>query len=138
MAVGLKTGSIFYKIGTGDFLHSFFSSIAYNLENNKWGSRFPFLMNDLYKANLKNDKIDEALKELEIIKKEFDEYDPSMAVWDIENLAKRPPWEGNIAERITSLSNYFYTSDGQNLFDVFSKALDAAKRISKDVELKSV
>lgn len=32
--VGLKVGPIFYKIGNGSFLHAFFSTVAYNLENN--------------------------------------------------------------------------------------------------------
>lgn len=31
--VGLKTGPMFYRIGTGSFLHSFFSTITYNLED---------------------------------------------------------------------------------------------------------
>lgn len=44
MAVGLKVKFYWYQIGTGDFLHSFFSTIAYNLENSKWGSKYPFIM----------------------------------------------------------------------------------------------
>ena len=38
MAVGFKVKFYWYQIGHGDFLHSFFSSVAYNLENGDWGS----------------------------------------------------------------------------------------------------
>ncbi|MBK1895149.1 immunity 70 family protein [Chryseobacterium paridis] len=135
---GLKVGPIFYKIGTGSFLHSFFSTIAYNLENNKWGSRFPLLMNELYYKTLTVDHIDGAIDELKTIQKELVEYDPSMVVWDIEDLKKLPPWGDNIAERITDLSNYFYTNDGEDIFILFYKALDAAKSVNKDVAIHSL
>jgi hypothetical protein len=32
MAVGLKVGPIFYKIGTGSYLTSFFSTVVYNID----------------------------------------------------------------------------------------------------------
>lgn len=136
--VGLKTGPIFYKIGTGDFLHSFFSTVAYNLENNKWGSRFPLIMNELYYKTLSVDKVNEAIAELKTIQDELKEYSPSMVVWDIEDLSKLPPWGDNIADRITDLSNYFYTSDGEDIFQVFDKALDAGKRIDKEIVIQSL
>jgi len=136
--VGLKVGPIFYKIGTGDFLHSFFSTIAYNLENKKWGSRFPLLMNDLYYKTLFVDKIDEALAELKTIQEELKEYSPSMVIWNIEDLSQLPPWGDNIADRITDLSNYFYTSDGEDLFTLIFKALEAAKSVNKDVNIQSL
>lgn len=45
--VGLKTGPMFYKIGARSFLHSFFSTISNNLEDNKWGTKYPFIMKEL-------------------------------------------------------------------------------------------
>lgn len=38
--VGFKVKYNWYQIGAGDFLFSFFSTVAYNLENQKWGSKF--------------------------------------------------------------------------------------------------
>lgn len=52
MAVGFSVGFYWFQIGTGDFLHSFFSTVAFNLENKKWGSRFPIIMNKLYQGKL--------------------------------------------------------------------------------------
>lgn len=71
--VGLQVGPIFHKIGNGRFLHSFFSTIAYNLENNDWGSRFPNLMKDLYYNSLQPEKIESAQVELQTIKSELEE-----------------------------------------------------------------
>lgn len=117
--VGLKVGPIFYKIGTGDFLHSCFSSIAYNLEDNNWGEKFPFIMKELYTKELSVEDIPEAVKEINLIREMFKEYAPNCVIWDIENLEKRPPWGDDIADRITSLSNYFYTSDGEDYLKLF-------------------
>jgi len=52
MAVGFKVKFYWYQIGNGAFLHSFFSTVAYNLENGNWGSRFPIIMCELYQAGL--------------------------------------------------------------------------------------
>lgn len=136
--VGLKVGPIFYKIGNGNILHSFFSTVAYNLENNKWGSRFPLIMEELYYRSLPPQKLDLASEEIKKIFVELQEYAPSMVIWDIEDLAKRPPWGDNIAETITSLDSYFYTSDGENLSVVFDKALETAKRVNKEVLVYSL
>jgi hypothetical protein len=52
MAVGLKVVPIFYKIGTGNFFNSFFSTVTYHLEKSKRGSKFPYLMKNLYQVEL--------------------------------------------------------------------------------------
>lgn len=136
--VGLLIGPIFYKIGAGDLLHSFFSSIAYNLEDNKWGTKFPFIMKELYAKELSVDDIPEAVKEINSIRELFKGFAPNCVIWDIESLEKRPPWGDNIAVSITSLSNYFYTSDGEDLFETFLKALETATKVRKTVTIKSL
>lgn len=47
-------------------------------------------------------------------------------IWDINDLSKQPPWGDKISERITSLTNYYVTSDGRDFIDAFNMALDAA------------
>jgi len=47
MAVGIIVDFLWFPIGTADFVHSFFSTICFNLEQKKWGSRFPYVMNQL-------------------------------------------------------------------------------------------
>lgn len=55
--VGFKVKFYWYQIGSGDFLHAFFSTVAYNLENMKWGSRFPVIMKELYQGHLPKEHI---------------------------------------------------------------------------------
>jgi 2,3-bisphosphoglycerate-dependent phosphoglycerate mutase len=71
MAVGFKVKFYWYQIGHGNFLHSFFSTVAYNLENGNWGSRFPIIMNELYQGKIERENIGKAIEELSIIKKEL-------------------------------------------------------------------
>ena len=138
MAVGFKVKFYWYQIGHGEFLHSFFSTVAYNLENKHWGSRFPIIMNELYQEKVECENIDKALEELSIIKKELKAFSPEKVVWDIEDLSKQPPWGNDISKDITDLSNYFVTSDGKDFLTVFSHALEKAKEINDKIEIKSM
>ncbi|EHV5202079.1 hypothetical protein K0T49_001657, partial [Listeria monocytogenes] len=52
MSVGIKVDFLWFPIGSGDFLHSFFSTICVNLEDKKWGSKYPTLMKKLYSGRL--------------------------------------------------------------------------------------
>jgi 2,3-bisphosphoglycerate-dependent phosphoglycerate mutase len=44
-------------------------------------------------------------------------------VWDFEQRNVRPPWGDNISPTITSLADYFVTSDGRDLLAVIEEAL---------------
>jgi len=138
MAVGFKVKFYWYQIGHEDFLHSFFSTVAYNLENESWGSRFPIIMNELYQGKIERDNTDKAIEELCIIKKELQAFSPEKVVWDIEDLSKQTPWENDISKDITDLSNYFVTSDGNDFLTVFSHALEKAKEVNTEIEIKSI
>ena len=62
--VGLQVKFYWYQIGAASFLHSFFSSVCFRLEQGSWGSKFPRLMNDLYHGRLKSEYVKDALVEL--------------------------------------------------------------------------
>lgn len=138
MAVGIKVDFLWFSIGTGDFFHSFFSTICGNLENMKWGSKYPIVMNNLYEGEISVKDIHEAQKELKTIKEEFSKISPDKIIWDIENLEKRPPWGNNISKDIKNLSDYFVTSDGENLFDVLNEAMYEAMQENSALEVKSL
>ena len=138
MAVGFKVKFYWCQIGHGDFLHSFFSTVAYNLEDKKWGSRFPVIMNKLYQGKINREDIEKAIEELGIIKKELQAFSPDKVIWDIEDISKQPPWGDNISKDITNLSNYFITSDGEDFISVFFHALEKSKEVNSDIEIKSV
>ena len=138
MAVGLKIDFLWYSIGSPDFLHSFFSTICVNLENSNWGSRFSTLMKELYQRKLKHEKIDSAIRELNEIELLFKKLGTNKVVWDIDNLKLSPPWRDNISSDIHNLSEYFWTNDGYNLFEIIREALEEGKKEQVDVELKSI
>ncbi len=121
MAVGFTVMFYWYHVGTGDFLHSFFSTIAFNLENKKWGSKYPVIMNQLYSGELDAAEIESAMRELDSIEQELKKYPPDKVVWDIEDL-----------------SNYFVTSDGENLIDVLRRALAKGLELKMNVKISTL
>lgn len=136
--VGFQVDLYWFQIGAGDFLYSFFSTVAYRLEGAKWGDRFPVIMKKLYQGEIERKDIDKAIKELNIIKKELEAFTPDQVVWNIEDLSQQPPWGSDISEDITDLSNYFVTSDGEDFLSVFFDALETAKEIDSGVEIVSM
>lgn len=46
--------------------------------------------------------------------------------------------ENNISKDITSLSNYFVTSDGEDFLATFLRALEMVKEVSCDMEITSL
>lgn len=138
MAVGFKVDFLFYQIGHGDFLHSFFSTISYRLEPDGWGTKYPYLLKHLYDGRLDWSDAPKAIKELEEVRSRLKQLTPQDVIWDIEDLSKRPPWGGTISSDITNLSNYFVTSDGRDLFGVLLKALQDSLSEKTDIEITSL
>lgn len=64
MSVGLVVGTARHELGTGPFVHSFFSIISAHCEPEGWGSRFPRLMHGLYQGRLEHAQAAPALAEL--------------------------------------------------------------------------
>lgn len=138
MAVGLKVKYYWYQIGSGEFLHSFFSTVAYRLENNNWGSKFPVIMNELYLGQLGENSVDKAISELRTIKEQLKKFSPDQVIWDVDDLSKQPPWGSEISKDITDLSNYFVTSEGEDLITILLHSLEKAKDVRASVEIKVI
>lgn len=117
MTVALKQGSVLTVIGPGGLLHSFFSTIAVRLENGRWGSRFPFIMNGLYSGSLGIEGARAAHEEMLQIRNELARLPPSAIVWDFEDQNQSPPWGSNPGPHVTHMANYFVTETGRNLVD---------------------
>lgn len=127
-----------YTIGTADFLHSFFSTVCGRLENGKWGSRYPYLMNELYQGTLPAEHLAAGTEELAQIKQELSQFAPNQVIWDIDDLSLTPPWGDNISGDITDLSNYFVTSGGNDFFTVFSAALSKAQALGAPLKIQTI
>ncbi|TFB19559.1 hypothetical protein E3U55_10380 [Filobacillus milosensis] len=137
MAVYFQVDFNIYRIGHGDFLHSFFSTISYHLESDGWGAKYPLLLNELYFRGINSKDISNAIQEVEEVKEGLKTLPPSEVVWDIEDLDKVPPWGNDISQEITNLSNYFVTSDGRDLFDLLLLALNDAIELESNIEIVS-
>ena len=128
MTIGIELGSITDEIGTSDFFFAFFSTISGNLEPKGRGSRFPVLMEKLYKGEVAQGDAVKALSELEIVNKELASLSVDKVIWDIQDRKKMPPWGNNISPDITNLSNYFVTSSGRDfmfsLKEIFEELRD--------------
>ncbi|MEN2665794.1 Imm70 family immunity protein [Listeria aquatica] len=92
--VGIKVDFLWFSIGDRDFLHSFFSTICINLEEEKWGSKYPIIMTKLYKAIRDIDFIDHGNSKMH---PEFlHEYKWKCKIWIIKIWLKVYPMEKSI------------------------------------------
>ncbi|MDR0949324.1 MAG: immunity 70 family protein [Lachnospiraceae bacterium] len=138
MAVGFSVSFNWYMVGNGAFLNSFFSTVTYNLEEGKRGSRFPVLMLELYQGEIEYAHLHRAVEELNEIVVLLQNFSPLKVIWDIEDLSKQPPWGNNISKEITDLSNYFVTSDGKDLINVLRSALEKAIALKTSLKIESL
>ncbi|MCR5249236.1 MAG: immunity 70 family protein [Lachnospiraceae bacterium] len=136
--IGFTVSFYWFQIGTGDFLHSFFSTVCMRLEGGSWGSKFPVIMNELYQGELPADKVDAAMQELRLIREGLRAFPPEQVVWDMDDLSKQPPWGNKISPDITDLSNYFVTSDGEDFIGVFENALKTAAEDGEALKIESL
>jgi len=138
MAVALKQENIITEIGHYGVVHSWFSTVATHLEGNKWGSKFPTVMLNLYQGKLKNDQGKAALLELKSIAGSLSKLSTSDLVWDAEDPAKQPPPEHQRNPRATSLENYFLTVNCLDLTQEFIGNVEAMNEFGGDLEMISV
>jgi hypothetical protein len=138
MTVGIKVDYLWFQIGNGEFLNAFFSTISYHLEPNGWGSKYPIVMKDLYNGNVSWEKVPELKNEIIEIRKDLGKISPKKVIWNYEDLEQNPPWRDNISPEITSLANYFVTSNGEDLFEVILKAIDDSYSEKIDLKIESI
>ena len=136
LGVAAYVGGSCRELGAASFLQAFFSTVSAHLEPSGWGTRFPALMCQLHKGKLSKSQVELARRELFLVQSELKHFPPSAVIWDIANRSIRPPWGDNIAPDISSLSLYFVTSEGDDLFDVLFATMDEALRMQFDVVLE--
>jgi 2,3-bisphosphoglycerate-dependent phosphoglycerate mutase len=135
MTVGFAVDILWYEVGNPEFLNAFFSTVKYHLCTDHVPDKYPHFLNDLYHGKVKWEDALSTVKEVEDIKLGLKEFEPEAVVWDIENLSKLPPWGNDISKDITDLSNYFVTSDGEDLFDSLINALKKSYEEKVDLEI---
>jgi 2,3-bisphosphoglycerate-dependent phosphoglycerate mutase len=132
--VDLYAGNTMWTGGEDFWLHSFFSTIAYQLESDGWGSRFPALMDELYAGRLPVDRVPEARTELATIDAELRQLPPEARVFDYDDPNRPTPWP--VPPGAESLADCFLTANGQSLLDVLARALDVSEEAHADLEIR--
>jgi 2,3-bisphosphoglycerate-dependent phosphoglycerate mutase len=125
VAIGFCVGNIIDEIGASAFVYAFFSTISRHLEPNGWGTKYPELMNELYRGRLHSQHAQKVLNDVREIRNALKTFPPSAVVWDYEKPDASPPWGDEISDEITDLSNYFVTSTGRDVIDVLIDCLEA-------------
>jgi 2,3-bisphosphoglycerate-dependent phosphoglycerate mutase len=133
--VDLYAGNTMWTGGEDFWLHSFFSTIAYQLETDGWGSRFPALMDDLYAGRLPVDRVNEARAELATIDAELRQLPPEDRVFDYDDPKGPTPWP--VPPEAESLADCFLTANGLSILDVLARALDVSEEARADLEIRS-
>jgi succinate dehydrogenase flavin-adding protein (antitoxin of CptAB toxin-antitoxin module) len=119
---GINGYNAVYTIGSSALLRSFFSTIAYKLENNEWGSRFPIIMKCLYYGKIKRKDIKKAIEEAETIKKEFQELPVKEIVWNFKKRKQKVPCKYN-KFIIDNAYNFYITENNHHLINHLLRAL---------------
>jgi hypothetical protein len=125
-----------FEVGSPAFFHCFFSTIAYRLEGDAWGSRFPTFMLEFYKGRLATGHALTALEELAVISNELELLPLDDLVWDFDDLDRQPPWEPGIRETLTCAADCFYTPAGIYLPEVIHDAFALAARTGADARIE--
>ena len=113
-----------YNLGYDKIVQAFFSTIAYHLENKKWGSVYPALMNEFYKGKLEQNRIDYATAEIKDIKKKLSNLKVSDIIWDIENINDLPPFDTSID---MPLDAFFTNYNGKKITDIILNVLETTR-----------
>ena len=136
MAISICVGDICDEVGAPSFVHAFFSTVSYYGEPDGWGTGYPYLIGMLYRGHLPADFASQATQELSKAKVILSKRLPSDIIWDIDDLSAQPPWGDNISSTVSSLGDYFVTSAGSDLFEVFEEYLLESVRSGQDAYME--
>ena len=128
------------KLGTGDYVFCFFSTVSYRLEGpDCWGSRFPYLLKYLCDYGIvKYEDLEKLRWELRIIRTELRGFTVSQAVYDIGDLNAAIPWDIIPGEENNDLSQpWVIGRNDDSLFRVFEEQLDLAQKYRTALLLKA-
>lgn len=115
----LKQGRVVTEIGSKELVHSFFSTIVVRLEQGKFGSRFPTIMNEFCnKGTITHEQCQAALKEMQIIRDELSKFKPAQVVYDYKDVNAPPaPNVVGLPLHLGTLATCHTTKAGRSLVE---------------------
>ena len=116
-------------------LWSFFSTIGYHLEKQKWGSVYPIIMLKLCdEGYVEPQDLPTLRRELTDIQKHFDSLIQQDIVLDYDSLESKLNFSKK--EQKLPIMNYFVNERGRTIFDVFFKAIQDATELESKITIK--
>jgi hypothetical protein len=116
-----------YEFGYSESLYAWFSNIAYHLEDGKWGSIYPIVMNKFYydeENGVPYKDIDTFQKEIEQIEEKFKTIPSSKAIWSFEDkIYSLPENMPNVNYEAKYLNELFVSNRGSNICTFSYKVL---------------
>lgn len=137
MTIGMRQGNVVTEIGPGGLMHSLMSTIAVHLENGRWGSRYPLLMDKLYQGSLAGNDAEAALLEAQGIKIALAKLGPEEVIWDFGDRSLAPPWGKVVGANVKSMADYFVTTTRRNLVDEIIENLESLKEFGGTLDIIS-
>ncbi|MDD3012994.1 MAG: Imm70 family immunity protein [Candidatus Gastranaerophilales bacterium] len=109
------------ELGSYEYINCYLSTISSLLEDDKWGSKFPVLIESLdAKAKLEPETCEELITELEVIKEELKNHSLSkIKCGDIDTENTNWMLEAPFDTLADNLYDYFMTLDETNLTNTF-------------------
>ncbi|SHK18951.1 Immunity protein 70 [Clostridium cavendishii DSM 21758] len=136
MNVGLFYSEIWWEIGSPDLLHSLFSTISYNLEQNGWGSKYPYLLKKLYNSKIERGETEMALNEIMDIKEKFLSLSAQNMIWDIEETTKKVPLNYNYHLKAQNLAECFISVGEKNIIEKLIETLEWCTKKNFTLEIR--
>lgn len=135
MAVVFRQKNVITEIGPGGLLHSLFSNIAYHLESSEWGSKYPYIMLNLYRGRLEESYANEAMSEVLEIRRLLSSINCDKLIWNIDDLREPAPWGDTVVADIGSISDFYVTTNGLNLVDEIVDNIESMVKLGGDLEI---
>ena len=133
----IKVGNIGLIIGGYQIMSALFYSIAHDLENREWGSKYPVIMNELYYGDMiECDNLQQALAEIKEIKEEFKKLSPREMIMNYDDIIKVAPWEFEFIQEAQSLYDAMRSPDNCNIIDTIILALELGIKQNASVYLE--
>ena len=104
----------FVDVGNSEIWQSVYSTVVKRLGLFK--RKVPLAIAFLETCSCSSENALECARQFNLIRDELSNYPPSKAVYDINDLTKKAPWENNLSPVVTSCANMFTTADGKDLF----------------------
>jgi hypothetical protein len=135
--LALRVNGITTDLCPGGLLTSFCSSVAFHLEQSRWGSVFPVLQNELYQGKVPAEHAPALIDELERVRSGLSEVPPEGLVWDIDDRSAQPPWDSTYGAHITSLANFYVNTGQRYLIDVLIECARFSLELKRDMDIIS-